>query len=163
MFGALAAEAASWSGATGSATTVRVSSRSSSGLRSSSSSTKAATSRLLDCSSLIACRSCGVITSDCDCRRSRRGAMLTRGTPAVERRYAMHEGLMWRLRAWRLETEPFAEIDPAHALMRDDVARRTLHQHLPVMQDIGPVDDLQRLAHVVVGDQHADAAVLQVL
>ena len=42
------------------------SSRSSSGLRSSSSSTKAVTSRLEDCSSLIACRNCGVITSDCD-------------------------------------------------------------------------------------------------
>ena len=38
--------------------------RSSSGLRSSSSSTKAASSRLENCRSLIACRSCGVITRD---------------------------------------------------------------------------------------------------
>ena len=30
------------------------------------------------------------------------------------------------------------------------------------MQDIGAVDDLQRLAHIVVGDQHADAAILEV-
>src|SRR6202030_919472 len=44
--------------------------RSSSGFRSSSSSTKAERSRLDSCSSLIACISCGVITSDCDCRNS---------------------------------------------------------------------------------------------
>src|SRR6185437_13053598 len=29
------------------------------------------------------------------------------------------------------------------------------------VQDIGAVDDLERLAHVVVGDQHADAAILE--
>ena len=46
--------------------------RSSSGLRSSSSSTNATRSRLDSCSSLIACISCGVITSDCVCRNSRR-------------------------------------------------------------------------------------------
>ena len=46
--------------------------RSSSGLRSSSSSTNATRSRLDSCSSLIACISCGVITSDCVCRNSSR-------------------------------------------------------------------------------------------
>ena len=44
--------------------------RSSSGFRSSSSSTNAERSRFDSCSSLIACMSCGVITSDCDCRNS---------------------------------------------------------------------------------------------
>src|SRR5439155_23496432 len=44
--------------------------RSSSGFRSNSSSTKAERSRLDSCSSLIACISCGVITSDCDWRNS---------------------------------------------------------------------------------------------
>ena len=44
--------------------------RSSSGFRSSSSSTKAERSRLDNCSSLIACINCGVMTSDCDCRNS---------------------------------------------------------------------------------------------
>src|SRR5262249_28881994 len=44
--------------------------RSSSGLRSSSSSTKADRSRLDSCSSLMACISCGVITSDWDWRNS---------------------------------------------------------------------------------------------
>ena len=46
------------------------SSRSSSGLRSSSVSTKAASSRLESCSSLIACCSCGVITRLWLCRSS---------------------------------------------------------------------------------------------
>ena len=44
--------------------------RSSSGFRSSSSSTKAERSRFDSCSSLIACISCGVITSDWDWRNS---------------------------------------------------------------------------------------------
>ena len=44
--------------------------RSSSGLRSSSSSTKAERSRFDSCNSLIACINCGVMTSDCDWRNS---------------------------------------------------------------------------------------------
>ncbi len=37
-----------------------------------------------------------------------------------------------------------------------------LHQHLAVVDDVGAVGRPQRLAHVVVGDQHADAALAQV-
>ena len=29
------------------------------------------------------------------------------------------------------------------------------------MQNIGPIDDFERLAHVMVGDQHADPAILE--
>ena len=54
----------SWSVAASS----RGSARSSSGLRSISSSTKRSSSRWVSCSSRIDCISCGVITSDCDCR-----------------------------------------------------------------------------------------------
>ena len=46
---------------------------SSRGLASSASPMKVSISRLDSASSLIACWSCGVITSDCDCLRSRRG------------------------------------------------------------------------------------------
>ena len=31
------------------------------------------------------------------------------------------------------------------------------------MDDVGAVDDVERLAHIVIGDQHADAAILQML
>jgi hypothetical protein len=30
------------------------------------------------------------------------------------------------------------------------------------MQDIGPIDDLQRVAHIMVGNEDADAAILEV-
>ena len=63
----------SWVGPSSSCPTL-----SSSGLRSISSAMKVSTSRFDSASRRIACCSCGVITSDCDCRRSRRGARLMR-------------------------------------------------------------------------------------
>ncbi len=35
--------------------------------------------------------------------------------------------------------------------------------HLAFMDDVGAVDDVERLAHIVIGDQHADPAILQML
>ena len=35
-------------------------------------------------------------------------------------------------------------------------------QHLPAIDDAGAIHDIQRFAHVVVGDQHADAAFLEI-
>ena len=49
------------------------SSRASSGLASSASPMKVSSSRFDSASRRIACCNCGVITSDCDCRRSSRG------------------------------------------------------------------------------------------
>ena len=43
----------------------------------------------------------------------------------------------------------------------DDLRGRALGQHVAVADDVGVVADAQRFAHVVVGDQHADAARLQ--
>ena len=60
-------------GSAGSAGSALPSSRSSSGLRSSSASTKALSSRWLSCSSRIDCISCGVSVRLCDCRTSSRG------------------------------------------------------------------------------------------
>ena len=40
-------------------------------------------------------------------------------------------------------------------------AGRAFLQHPAVVDDVGAIDDVERLAHVVVGDQHADAAILQ--
>src|SRR5690348_15366113 len=43
-----------------------------------------------------------------------------------------------------------------------DMRRRAARKHLPRVQDVGAIADAQRLAHVVIGDQHADAALLEV-
>src|SRR5690625_767690 len=59
------------------------------------------------------------------------------------------------------DPETLAEIDAAHIGVGDDLSGGAIHQNLAIMQDIGAVDDLERLAHIMVGDQHADAAVLQ--
>ena len=46
--------------------------------------------------------------------------------------------------------------------MGDDVVGRALHEHAPGVDDIGAVDEAERLAHIMVRDQHADAAALEV-
>src|ERR1700722_15299111 len=60
----------------------------------------------------------------------------------------------------KLQAEFLAEIDAAHILMRYHRLRLALHQNLAVVENIGPIDDLQRFPHVMVGDQHAEAAML---
>src|SRR5205085_4198105 len=118
--------------------------RSSSGFFSISASTYSASSRFESCSSLIACCNCGVMTRDWPCRSSSRCVSAMR--PA------------YRL---PLQREPFAEINPAHVTVADDFGGGAFLQHLSFMDDVGAVDDLQRIAHIVVGDEHADAAILQ--
>ena len=45
--------------------------------------------------------------------------------------------------------------------MGDDGVRRTLGQHVAAVDDVGPVDQPEGLANVVIGDQHADPATFQ--
>ena len=58
--------------------------------------------------------------------------------------------------------ELVAEVDPPHVGMSDYVLRRAFHKHLAVMDNHGSVHDFQRGADVVIGYQHAEAAVAQV-
>src|SRR5690242_10320135 len=81
------------------------------------------------------------MTSDWLCRRSMRWLM------AIAR---------------PLERESFAQVDAANVLVEHDLRRRALAQDLATMEDVGAVDDVERLADIVVGDQDADAAVLEV-
>jgi hypothetical protein len=60
-----------------------------------------------------------------------------------------------------LHPEVFAQVDAAYRLVGDDVVGTARGQHGALVDDVGAVADAERLAHVVVGDQHADAALLQ--
>src|ERR1700736_1036926 len=60
-----------------------------------------------------------------------------------------------------LEAELLAEIDAADIDVGDDLLRRAFHEHAALMKDVGAIDDVERLAHIVVGDQHTDAAILE--
>src|SRR3954468_20558480 len=111
---------------------------SSSGFFSISSAMKLSTSRLDSASSRIACWSCGVITSDWLCRRSRRGP-----------------------RPMMLELETLAEIEAAYVGVADQRLGAAGEEHLAAVDDAGAIDDVQRLADIMVGDEHADVALLQ--
>jgi len=50
---------------------------------------------------------------------------------------------------------------PADVLVAHDIGRRALHEHLAFVDDVSAVDDVERFADIVIGDQHADAAILQ--
>ncbi len=54
-----------------------------------------------------------------------------------------------------------AKVNAADVGMRHDLLRQALHQDHAVMDDVGAIDDFQRGADVMIGDQHADAAVAQ--
>src|SRR5262249_255957 len=57
--------------------------------------------------------------------------------------------------------ELFPEIDLAHLLVGQDLGRRALRQHGAFAHDVRALADAERLAHVVVRDQDADPARLQ--
>ena len=59
------------------------------------------------------------------------------------------------------EPEVLAEVDLADVLIIDNIARHPGRQHPPLVDDVRAVADAQRLAHVVVGAEHADAAALE--
>src|SRR6056297_3984797 len=60
------------------------------------------------------------------------------------------------------DAETLTQIDAPHGFVTNDLVRRSGHDDRSVMQDIGAVDDLEGLTHVVIGDQNADAARLEV-
>src|SRR5579863_396530 len=56
----------------------------------------------------------------------------------------------------------FAQIVTAHVGMVDDLVGRPFGQNMTAVDDIGAVDQTERLANIVIGDQHTDAATLEV-
>src|SRR4029453_18310046 len=55
-----------------------------------------------------------------------------------------------------LHSEVFAEIHAAYIGVVDDLGGGSLRQDVAVADDVRVIADAQRLAHIVVGDQHAD-------
>ena len=111
------------------------------GFCSSICSTSWCSSSVDSCSRRIDCCNCGVSARCCESRTCSDGLQLVG-----------HE---------LIHPEVFAEIDLAHVGVLDDLGRRAFGQHPALADDVGAVADAERLAHVVVGDQHADAALLE--
>ena len=57
-----------------------------------------------------------------------------------------------------LEGKTLAEIEAPHIGIGDNLVGAAMRQHLAGMDDIGAIDQAERLAYVVVCDQDADAA-----
>src|SRR5262245_15832649 len=91
------------------------------------------------CSSLIACCSWGVITSD--------WVSLTVCLSSSAIVY--------------LQPEVLAEVDLAHGRILGDLGRRTFADDAPVLDDVGAVADVERLADVVIRDHDPDPTLAQ--
>ena len=61
-----------------------------------------------------------------------------------------------------VEGEVFAEVHPPRFFVRDDFGRAAFGDDGAVGEDVGAVAAFQGFAHVVVGDEYADAAVGEV-
>ena len=62
-------------------------------------------------------------------------------------------------RGVELYAKPITKIDLADARMLYHLIWRALHQHGAIMNDIGPIDDIECFADIMVGDQNADSMV----
>jgi hypothetical protein len=82
----------------------------------------------------------------------RQGQML--GEPELES--LLHDFLFFAL-----HLEVLAEINPTHTFIIDYLGRLSSGKHFPGVDDGGAIADAQGFAHVVVGDQDADAASLR--
>jgi len=60
-----------------------------------------------------------------------------------------------------LQREALAEVQAPDFLVGDQRFGSTLEQDLAVVDDAGAVDDIERLADVMVGDEDADVALLE--
>ena len=58
------------------------------------------------------------------------------------------------------DAEILAQIDATDHFIGNDFVGCAAHQDFAVVQDIGAVNDFERFAHVVIGDENADAATL---
>ena len=58
-----------------------------------------------------------------------------------------------------LEAEFLAKVKPAYIGIINDLLRASLSQDFTGIDDIGAIGQAERLADIVVGDEHADAAV----
>jgi hypothetical protein len=60
-----------------------------------------------------------------------------------------------------LQPEVLSQIDLPYCFIINDFLRLAVRQHRSLVDDVGPVADAQRFAHVVIGDEHADAALFE--
>src|SRR5437016_602131 len=61
-----------------------------------------------------------------------------------------------------LKSEFLAKVKTAYIRIVNDLVRTALSQDFPGIDDIGAIGETQRFAHIVVGDQDADAAIGEV-
>src|SRR3546814_9084695 len=95
--------------------------------------------------------SCGVRTSCWPSDVWRRGFIFPCGAPRATVGNGVH-----------LQAEGVPQVDATHVRIGQQRVRSPLREHAAFAEDLRPVANAQGLADVVVGDQNADAAALEV-
>jgi hypothetical protein len=58
-------------------------------------------------------------------------------------------------------SEMFAQVDAAYIGVVDNLFGRALGQHAAFTDDVGMITNAQCFAHIVIGDEHANATLFQ--
>src|SRR5580704_11101906 len=96
------------------------------------------------CSNRMACCSCGVMVSCCPMRSCRLGFNILLLDPS-------------------LQFEILAQVHLTNLRVGKNLIRRSGGEHRPLTDDVGAAADTQGLADIMIGNEHADALVGQVL
>src|SRR3546814_15887278 len=57
--------------------------------------------------------------------------------------------------------ETFAKIEAAHFLIGHERLWAAREKHLSIINDAGAINDIERFPHIMIGDEHADATLLE--
>src|SRR3546814_11022997 len=57
--------------------------------------------------------------------------------------------------------ETFAKIEAAHFLIGHERLWAARKKHLSIINDAGAINDIERFPHIMIGDEHADATLLE--
>src|SRR3546814_17759023 len=57
--------------------------------------------------------------------------------------------------------ETFATIEAAHFLIGHERLWAARKKHLSIINDAGAINDIERFPHILIGDEHADATLLE--
>src|SRR5215208_5446890 len=69
---------------------------------------------------------------------------------------------IWNPEPILVQPEIGPEINSPHIIVGRQLVRGAAPKHAAVVDDVGAVGDAERLAHVVVSDEHADSPLLEV-
>src|SRR3546814_6260509 len=78
-----------------------------------------------------------------------------------QRHYGRSGSINMSATAFISKLETFAKIEAAHFLIGHERLWAARKKHLSIINDAGAINDIERLPTIMIGDEHADATLLE--